>query len=167
MFSELQSERLRFRFPRESDLDARCAFFDDPVTQSVYKRSFTRDEVLERIRADIQHWHDHGFGRWVLEDKISGNYAGHAGLLQFEGHDTEIAYALHPAFRGRGLVVEAARRVRDHGYGELKFNRLVCCIRPGNTNSIRVAEKLGAKAEGSIEMLGLKHTVYLITNPYL
>ena len=75
--------------------------------------------------------------------------------------DPEIGWGIMPEFRGKGYAVEAAKRVREHGYGALKLPRLVSYIYPSNTASLRVAEKLGAKREGEFLLHGKNHHVYL------
>ena len=69
------------------------------------------------------------------------------------GHaETELGWTLAQAHWGHGYATEAARAARDWGYAERGVGRLVSLIHPENRRSIRVAEKLGASKERSIEM---------------
>ena len=63
-------------------------------------------------------------------------------------------WGLLPAFRGHGYATEAATRARAYAYGELGWPTIVSYIAPENAPSRRVAERLGAKPDGSIEMRG-------------
>jgi RimJ/RimL family protein N-acetyltransferase len=68
--------------------------------------------------------------------------------------ETELGWALAQAHWGAGYATEAARAARDWAHAERGVARLVSLINPNNQRSIRVAEKLGASREPSIEMPG-------------
>jgi len=161
MHSELETERLRFRHWREADVDPLYDFYRDPQSQAVYGSDFSRADIWRRVGLIIGHFQLRGFGLYALEDKASGELAGYAGLWFPDGwDDVEVGYGIAPQFRGRGFATEAARRARDHGFRDLKLSRLVSYINPVNANSIRVAEKLGAAADGEFIMHGLPHMIY-------
>jgi RimJ/RimL family protein N-acetyltransferase len=161
MSVELESERLRFRQWREADVDPLYDFYRDPQSQIVYGSDFSRADVWRRIALFIGHFQLRGFGLHALEDKASGELAGYAGLWFPDGwDDVEVGYGIAPQFRGRGFATEAARHARDHGFRDLKLSRLVSYINPVNSNSIRVAEKLGAAPDGEFIMHGKPHMIY-------
>ncbi len=162
---ELESARLRLRQWREEDTDPFYEFFRDPHTHAIYQTDFERHDIWRRIASFIGHWHLRGFGPWALEDKASGLFAGYAGLwFPPEFSDVEVGYGIMPEFRGRGYAPEAARMARDHGH-EFGIKRLVSYIKPGNTQSRRVAEKLGARPDGEFPLRGVPHTVFLHRKP--
>ena len=72
-------------------------------------------------------------------------------------------YRLHPDYWNRGLITEAARAVRDHGFADLKLPRVISLIHPENIPSRRVAEKNGMKVEKEITFRGFPTLVYAIT----
>jgi RimJ/RimL family protein N-acetyltransferase len=159
---ELETQRLRLRHWRESDVDPFFAFYRDPQSAAVYGEEITRSDVWRRVALFIGHWHLRGFGSWVLEDKATRKFAGHAGLWFPDGWgDIEVGYGIAPEFRAQGYAAEAARRVRDYGYRERRFPRLVSYIDPGNAASCKVAEKLGAVPDGEFLLHGKPHIVYL------
>ena len=165
MHSELESERLRFRQWREADVDPLHDFYRDPQSQAVYGGDVSRADVWRRVGLLIGHFHLREFGLYALEDKASGELAGYAGLWFPDGwDDVEVGYGIAPQFRGMGLATEAARRARDHGFRDLKIARLVSYINPVNSNSIRVAEKLGAAPDGEFIMHGKPHMIYRHTS---
>jgi RimJ/RimL family protein N-acetyltransferase len=158
----LETERLVLRPWRANDLDSFIEFHADPLTYSIYKLEPTRGEMWRRMAMGLGHWHLRGFGGWLLEDKKTGSYVGQCGHWYPEGWaDIEIGYGIHPRHRGQGYAVEAATAVRERGIKEHHFKRQVSYIQPSNTNSIRVAEKMGAVPDGTFDMSGLLHTVYL------
>lgn len=161
MHAELETERLRLRHWRETDVDPLFAFYRDPQSQAIYGSDISRSDVWRRVALIIGHFQIRGFGLYALEDKKSHEFAGYAGLWFPHGwDDVEVGYGIAPQFRGLGLATEAARRVRDHGFGELGLPRLVSYINPINVTSIRVAEKLGAVPDGEFIMHGKPHVIY-------
>jgi RimJ/RimL family protein N-acetyltransferase len=91
----------------------------------------------------VGNWHLHGLGMWAVEEKASGEMIGRAGLLEPEGWPgSEIGWVVARAHWGKGYATEAAQFCLDWAVKPLERNDLICLIRPGNTLSIRVAEKL-------------------------
>ena len=61
--------------------------------------------------------------------------------------EPEIGWAVFEGFEGKGIAYEAALRVRQYAYTDLKFGTITSNIVPGNDRSIKLAERLGAKYE--------------------
>jgi len=161
-YPELETDRLRLRRWRESDVDPFLEFYRDPQSQAVYGTDVKRSDVWRRVGLFIGHWQLRFYGPWALEDHASGKFAGYCGLWFPDGwSDPEIGWGIMPEFRRRGYAGEAASRVRDYGYREKRLPRLVSYINPDNKASIRVAEKLGAVPDGEFLMHGKIHLVYL------
>ena len=162
VFPELETERLRLRHWRESDVDPLHVFYRDPLSAEIYGSGIERSDVWRRMALAIGHWHLRGFGPWILEEKTSSRIAGQCGLWFPDGWgDVEVGYGIMPEFRGKGYASEAAARVRNYGYREKGIARLVSYIDPGNSASLRVAEKLGARLDGEFLLHGKAHQVYL------
>jgi RimJ/RimL family protein N-acetyltransferase len=107
---------------------------------------------MERV---LGQWPMRGYGMYAVE--VDGRCAGWAGVLYpLEWPEPELSYSLDQPFWGRGLATEAARAVRDWAFATLGFTRLASFIRPDNARSIRVAEKLGAVREGTVELRGFQ-----------
>jgi RimJ/RimL family protein N-acetyltransferase len=156
------TERLTLRPFRESDVDSLVEFHADPLTYSIYKVEPKRGDMWRRIAVGLGHWELRGFGGWALEEKSTQDYVGACGHWFPEGwDDVEIGYGIHPKHRGKGYAVEAALFVRELGSEKHGFVRQVSYIQPNNSNSIRVAEKMGAVPDGTFDMSGISHTVYL------
>jgi [ribosomal protein S5]-alanine N-acetyltransferase len=77
--------------------------------------------------------------------------------------EIEIGYRLHPDYRNRGLITEAARSVRDHGSRDRKLSRVISLVHPENIPSRRVAEKNGMTIEKQITFCGFPTLVYAMT----
>lgn len=65
----------------------------------------------------------------------------------------EIAYATAPAARGRGIASAAVDLLSRWAFSALGLARLQQSIAPGNSSSVRVAEKAGYRYEGLLRSL--------------
>ena len=145
-------------FARYADMRA------DEDTSHFIGGVMARDDAWRNMATIVGHWALRGYGFWALEDKASGLFAGWAGLWNPEGWpEREIGYGLHRDFQGKGLVTEAALKVRSHAYDTLGWDTLVSCIALENKASIRVAERLGAQLESETNLRG--HRVGIFRHP--
>jgi [ribosomal protein S5]-alanine N-acetyltransferase len=62
-----------------------------------------------------------------------------------------VGYWVDRAVAGRGIVPTALALTIDHCFGEVGLHRVEVDIRPENTASLRVVEKLGLRREGYYE----------------
>lgn len=77
-----------------------------------------------------------------------------------------MGYWLVDEAQGKGYATEAATRARDFAYGNLGASTLVSYIDPENEPSKRVAQRLGAWHESTIELLDLgPHCVFRHPGP--
>ena len=74
--------------------------------------------------------------------------------------DLEIGWAIERSRWGRGYAAEAARAAADWVHRTLGADHVVHFIQERNVRSIRVAEKLGAKLDGTFELFGVDVLVY-------
>ena len=121
-----------------------------------------RAKAWRHMAAVVGHWTLRGFGQWCVETKGTGEVIGCVGLWQPEGWpELEVGYWLIDAAHGKGFATEAASRARDFAYDHLKANTLVSYIDPANEPSKKVAERMGAWHEDTIELLDLgPHCVF-------
>jgi len=128
----------------------------DEVTAVLTAPDPVRSDRRPRTRADAEHWirwtrrnyAEHGFGLWVVETH-DGQFVGDCGLTMqdVEGEQlVEVGYHVHLELRGQGLATEAAGAVRDAAR-DAGVAHLVAIIRPENTPSQRVAQKIGLRLE--------------------
>ena len=75
--------------------------------------------------------------------------------------ELELGYWLVPEVYGKGYPTEAGLKARDFAFDQLGAKTLVSYIDPTNEPSKKVAERLGAQYEKTIELLDLgRHCVY-------
>jgi RimJ/RimL family protein N-acetyltransferase len=157
----IETERLILRKPKKADAKALLEGYSDPEVMRYIGLGETHD--LEGTRAwldrALQRWKADGFGHHVIERKEDRRVLGRAGYLVWnpdtwetgtiaelgEHSVVELGWLLARAHWGNGYAVEAALALRDHGFAELGFTRLISLILRGNDRSVRVAEKIGSR----------------------
>lgn len=149
---QLETERLILRAMRVGDAEDMFAYAKNPeVTEFLlwkphpspeYTRSYL-EYLAGRYRLG-QHY------EWAMVLRADGHMIGTCGFSRIDcaNHCAEIGYVLNPAYRGRELIPEAAKRVLRFGFDILGMHRIEARYMAGNTASLRVMEKLGMKPEG-------------------
>ena len=159
----LFTARLALRAFRHSDLDAYAAIVaDEDVTRHLGDgRPLDRGDAWRQMAIFNGHWTLHGFGTWAVEHRESGELMGRIGCFYPEGWPAfEIGYVLGKQFWGGGYATEGAAAALDFARTECHPDRIVSLIRPDNTGSIRVAERLGAQLNGDVDFFGGRSLVY-------
>jgi RimJ/RimL family protein N-acetyltransferase len=158
----IESERLRLRHWQPKDFDAYAAYYADEESAKYIGGACDRNQAWRRMAAELGHWTLRGFGFWALEEKETTELVGCTGLWFPEGWpELEVGYWLLQNGRGKGYATEAARRAREYAYETLGAKTLVSYIHLENEPSKRVAERIGAHYEKTIELLDFgPHCVY-------
>src|SRR5258705_6482048 len=81
----IETESLRLRMLRDSDLDDLAALFADPDLMRYVGNGQPADraEAQNALTSIVAHWNRHGFGRLAIEDKDSKEFVGNSGLRAF------------------------------------------------------------------------------------
>jgi RimJ/RimL family protein N-acetyltransferase len=109
-------------------------------------RNYLRDGPLASYAA-------HGFGLWRVGLLDSDTAIGMAGLLKRDFLDAiDIGYALLPEYCGAGYAFEATSTVLAYARERLNAKRVVAIVSEHNRSSIRLLEKLGFTADGTVRM---------------
>jgi len=166
MYPELESERLRLRQLGQADFDAFAAFYADAELACYIGGACGRDEAWRRMATELGHWTLRGYGMWALETKSGGTFVGCCGLWNPEGWpELEVGWWLVRSAQGHGYATEAARRARAYAYEDFGATTLISCIDPDNLASKRVAERLGARSEKIIDLMGGRACIYRHPGP--
>jgi ribosomal-protein-alanine N-acetyltransferase len=91
--------------------------------------------------------------------------SGTAGpsLLIVEGvEEVEIGWHTRPGRKGEGIAPEAGAAARDWAFENLDADHLISLVRPENTGSKRVAQKIGMHVDREVDHKGMRHFVYRI-----
>lgn len=158
----LTTERLVFRMWTIADYPVFARFFSD-VHNTQYLGGVKGPEASWRLMSTyIGHYHLNGFSYLALETKVNKQLVGTVGLWKSTPWpEPELGYWLLPACQGKGFAKEAGIAVKDFAKQHAKINTLVSYISPDNEPSKKLALKLGAKLEKTIQLLDFgKHEVY-------
>ena len=144
----IETDRLLLRMIRAEDLDHLASLLSDPdVVKYVGDGQPTgREEAARALESIIKHWKTHGFGRWAVVEKSSGEFIGFGGLRSLFG-TPEVVYHLAKAHWGKGYASEMARATLRFGFEERGFDRIVAITKPQNAASINVMGKVGLRFE--------------------
>ena len=152
-FTSLDSERLILRRFNDADLAPFLAYLNDPLVAR-YQSWESYTEQAARAAIASQQGLDPGTpNKWftfALELKETGALVGHVALSVREEtrQQAEIGFTLARSFHGKGLGFEAARRVLDYAFDELKLHRVVAITDCENASSVALLERLGMRREG-------------------
>jgi RimJ/RimL family protein N-acetyltransferase len=162
----LQTERLRLRPFRESDLDAYTALCADPevIRHLGDGRPFTRDQAWRHMAMLVGHWALRSYGMWAVEEISSGAFVGRIGCHHPEGWpEFEIGWTLARPYWGMGYAYEGTVAAVQYAFMALGRDRVASFIRPDNVRSIRLAERLGERRDGEVEVAGHRVWVFALT----
>ena len=106
-------------------------------------------DMRSAVRRLLQQYRDGGGIPFVMEE--NGTIAGQLnvwGIARGSLASATIGYWVSERFAGRGITPTAVALAADICFSELRLHRMEICIRPENTASLRVVEKLGFRYEG-------------------
>jgi len=146
----LLTERLELRLPVAADVAAMAAVVAHPETaRHLGPRGGTADH-FERFCRNAGSWLLYGYGGFIVRLRGSEEVIGNCGVfhswrgLGEDFDDTpEAGWILRHDQAGRGVGHEAMTAGLDWFDRAQGPRRVVCMTTPGNTASIRLAEKLG------------------------
>lgn len=166
LIPQLETQRLILRAFCETDLDAYAEMSAEPKVMRYIGngQTLSRSEAWRSLATMLGHWQLRGYGMWALEERLSGVMIGRVGFWQPEGWPGfEIGWTLRQAYWGHGYATEGARVAMAYAFSKLRQSHVISLIRPENSASIRVAQKLGEKLEGTTEILGKEAVIYGIS----
>jgi [ribosomal protein S5]-alanine N-acetyltransferase len=163
---QLETSRLILRPFRQQDVDPVAELFANPDFMRFSLGIFTERKQTVVFIDKVIGWNCAGIPSQFAalprgEDAIIG-YCGFFHHAEVPG-EIEIGYRLHPDYWNRGLITEAARAVRDHGFRDRKLSRVISLIHPENIPSRRVAEKNGMTIEKQITFRGFPTLMYAMS----
>lgn len=144
----IEADRLILRGPERDDIEPVIAFLMDAEHAAGFGHIPLRGDAWRWFTMNVGHWHIHGFGYFVIEEKASGTPIGMTGVWFPETWpEPELGWLLFRGYEGRGLAFEAASRARRWAYDDLGLTTLTSNIVPDNARSKALAARLGAVHE--------------------
>ena len=142
----LATPRLCLRKIRTDDYLPISLILQDIDVMYAWEHVFSDNEVINWINENIMRYNRDGYSYWAVIEKSSNNLIGVCGLIA-EQADNEnhvgIGYLFNKEYWGKGYAVESASACVDCAFNILKLNEITAQVRPDNTSSRKVAEKLG------------------------
>lgn len=143
----IETRRLVLRGPEPED------YPDFKATFTSYRARFMGGplnayESWMLYAAEIGHWAIRGYGMWMIHDKVTDETYGMAGGWKpAKWPEAELAWVIWPGAAGHGFALEATHAARGYFYKTVGWDGAVSYIDPKNLDSIRLAERLGAKKD--------------------
>jgi [ribosomal protein S5]-alanine N-acetyltransferase len=164
----LETERLIVRHFHVFDVEALQPIFGDAEVMRFGYGVQTTEWIQNWLQKCLENYYQKwGFGAWAVVEKATRQTIGYCGLFYFleiaMQPDVEIGYRLARTVWGKGYATEAALAVRDYAFNVLTLPRLLAFIDPGNTASIRVAQKLGMTYWKDVMFEGYSHPDHVYT----
>ncbi len=155
-FPVLITKRLILRELRLSDIAAIHRLKSDPAVVSLY---YSEPKTFEQSAAKLNDLIALNERRealtWCVALAVSPDeLIGTICLWDFraERQVAEIGYELLPSYHNQGIMTEAAARVIEYGFGDLKLRLIDALVNPANAPSCRLLQKLRfRKGEKSLE----------------
>ncbi|MCP4165446.1 MAG: GNAT family N-acetyltransferase [Chloroflexi bacterium] len=108
------------------------------------------DEVEAYIAAQPSLWEAGEAYNFLVTNSDDTMVLGGCGLTQIHARHrfANLYYWVRSSATGRGVATRAVKLLAQFGFEEPGLNRLEILVVKGNDDSVRVAEKAGAKREG-------------------
>lgn len=145
MTERLETPRLVLRRPVAADWEPARDFFMSERASGI-GGPLSLGAAWRGFAAELGHWDIRGFGMWSVCRRGEETPVGMIGpWCPEDWPETEVGWMIwDPACEGTGIATEAATAAIGHAWHVLNWDTVVSYIAPGNTRSIRLAEKLGA-----------------------
>ncbi|MEO9803717.1 MAG: GNAT family N-acetyltransferase [Reichenbachiella sp.] len=158
----LETERLIFRQWQHSDYQSFADFYSHEEYARFVGGIKNPEESWRLMATYIGHYELNGYSYLAIDEKETGNLIGTVGLWNSEPWpEPELGYWLLPHAHGKGFGVEAGIAVKEFALKSLKLKTLVSYIDETNEPSKKLALRLGAKLDKTIELLDFgPHEVY-------
>jgi RimJ/RimL family protein N-acetyltransferase len=147
----LTSARLRLRELGPDDAAFMLELLNDAdFLQHIGDRGVRSLEQARQYIVDgaMASYREHGFGLWCVEPRDAAISIGICGLVRRDYLDAvDIGYAFLPAWRGRGLALEAGQAVMTHAQDQLGLHRILAIVSADNVASAQLLTRLGLRFE--------------------
>lgn len=162
----LHTTNLTLRGHMPADFEPLAEFYADELRSPGFGGPLSRDDAWRWFALSVGHWQLRGFGFWTVVETAREHVIGTVGLWNPEGWpEPELGWVMFAAGEGKGYAFEAAMAARSYAYGTLGMGALTSNILPGNTRSIRLAERLGAHLEHKVHNAHMGGIVMVYRHP--
>lgn len=148
----IETERCILRPFLAEDAEALFAMDADPEVHK-YLGNKPVKEIVE-VHADIKsvqkQYRTNGIGRWIIQEKSTGQFIGWGGLkyetaLRENFNYYDLGYRLDRNYWGKGFATETAKAALEFGFTSLGLKDIYAAAHSENKGSINVINKSGLK----------------------
>lgn len=159
---EIETSRLKLRQWTADDFKPFALFYSDETNARYVGGKKDAEQAWRHMALQVGHWVLKGFGYWAVDEKSTGEFVGSVGLWKSPAWpELELGYWIVEDHRGKGYALEACQHSIEFARHDLNASSLVSYIDPSNAPSIRLAERLGASYDGTIQLASFgPHKVY-------
>lgn len=163
----LETERC---YLREFSVEDAQSFFDlnsDPeVVKYTGDGAFSNLGEAKSFLQNYDQYEIHGYGRWAVIDKKTGDYLGWCGLKYMAKLDAaDLGYRFFRKYWNQGYATETAKASIEYGFNNLKLHKIIGRAMKPNIGSIKVLENIGMEYVGEFEFDLHEGVMYEILNP--
>jgi ribosomal-protein-alanine N-acetyltransferase len=165
MTERLDTARLVLRPFTEDDAEAAFRWLGDPEVMRFIPTGADQsvEETRRRLARYGEHQALHGFSKWIVRERTSGEALGDSGLLRLEEPErVDLGFRLARSCWGRGFATEAARAWVQAAFADFGLDRLTAFSHPANVPSLKVLEKVGFRRTGHAEVMGMEAYTYVL-----
>jgi RimJ/RimL family protein N-acetyltransferase len=164
----LETERLILRGPCRADFPVYCRMWADPANvRPPGGKPFSEEEEWQRVMDVYDHWTRHGYGFWVIAEKLDNVCVGEVCLTVPKSDIDppldarfELGIALDPTAHGKGYATEAGRAAIAWARRRFGPIRLCGVVEEDNAASLRLTAKVGLKEALRTRYRGKKVVVF-------
>lgn len=155
----LTTKRLLLSSPLTIPITDLAKLWQNPQVRQYLGGTLSEKEIQLKLSTLTNHWHQHGFGQWVVQIKSNRKTIGLCGLHHSED-GIELSYMFFPEYWGQGLAYEAAEASLNHGFNSLNFSEIIAITQEMNQASCKLLEKLGMQHFGNITRFNAIQRIY-------
>jgi [ribosomal protein S5]-alanine N-acetyltransferase len=157
-----KTERLDLRKFQTDDASFFYEMNSDPeVIKYTGDVNFESVEAARQFIENYDHYSKHGYGRWTVVLRKTGEPIGFCGLKNHpeEGY-VDLGYRFIKSEWGKGFATEASLACLFFGFQEYGLTEIVGRTAKANPASVRVLEKIGMKFWKEAPCLGIDDSIY-------
>ncbi len=152
----IETDRLILREFRESDVDGIFELDSNPnVHRYLGNKPITSREEAEKIvDVVLKQYAERGIGRWIMEDKETGEFLGWSGLrlnteYNMNGftHYYDVGYRILEQFWGKGYATESGKAAVKYAFEDMNLPAVYATTDIGNEASHKALLKIGLTYE--------------------
>lgn len=144
----IETKRLVLRQWCSTDLEPLSRLNADPRVMEYFPSVLTYEESQALLQREYNHIEEHGWGKWAVALKETGELIGRIGLEEVDfqvsfSPNIELGYRLAFEHWSKGYASEGASAVLKYGFNRLGLNEIIAFTPVQNLRSQLVMQRIG------------------------